>query len=331
MRTIPLGTNKAFSDSELEDIYRQAVCRYMVQRRSMVDAFVNKHYNFKGSARLHRHSLGWDIAKTPINAISSVLTVVKQTSAFGLNKLGAKELAELFANKNLFLSTKISKEIQWNIQTELLELPCNNGNNINQNDALLNELFNDHRIQHQFICTLKTLAPHANNNEVKFKIEELLTEYTGSRAAASDITVSLMTAATGLVALHKLTPGLASLSNSVASGIAHSTAIHSFWGGSSAGGMYYSFFNVTTPGMLTAAVFTSMLIPASFVATFAGILTDPIQRKLGFHTKKLNKVLDSTEQILLGEDEAKLILKDHYIARVFDLLDWTQLIIKAAR
>jgi hypothetical protein len=83
--------------------------------------------------------------------------------------------------------------------------------------------------------------------------------------------------------------------------------------------------------MLTAAVFTSMLIPASFVATFAGILTDPLQTKLGFHTKKLNKVLDSTEQILLGEDEAKLILKDHYIARVFDLMDWTQLIIKAAR
>jgi len=325
-----LESNKTFSDSELEDIYRQAVCRYMTQRRSMVNAFVNKHYSFKGSAKLHRHSLGWDIVKTPINAISSVLTVAKQTSAFGLHKLGAKELSELIANKNLFLSTKISKEIQWTIQTGLLELPGNSGNNINQYDALLNELFNDHRVQHQLICTLKVLAPHANNNEVKFKIEELLTDYTGSRAAASDITVSLMTAATGIVTLHKLTPGLASLSNSVASGIAHSTAIHSFWGGSWAGGLYYSFFNATTPGMLTAAVFTSMLIPASFVATFAGIITDPLQRKLGFHTKKLNKVLDSTEHILLGEDKAKLELKDHYIARVFDLLDWTQLIVKAA-
>jgi len=331
MRTIPLESNNTFSDSELEDIYRQAVSRYMTQRRSMVDAFVNKHYNFKGSAKLHRHSLGWDILKTPVNAISSVLTVVKQTSAFGLNKLGAKELSEVIANKNLFLSTKISKEIQWHIQTGLLELPYNHGNNINHNDALLNELFNDHRIQHQLVSTLKVLAPHANNDEVKFKIEEILTEYTGSRAAASDITVSLMTAATGFVTLHKLTPGLASLSNSVASGIAHSAAIHSFWGGSWAGGLYYSFFNVTTPSMLTAAVFTSMLIPASFVATFSGIITDPIQRKLGFHTKKLNKVLDSTEHILLGEDKTKLVLKDHYVARIFDLMDWTQLIIRAAR
>jgi Family of unknown function (DUF6635) len=329
MRIPTLNRNQSFTDLELEDIYRQAVARYMTQRRSMVDAFVNQHYNFKGSATLHRHSLGWDIVKTPVNAISSVLTVVKQTGAFGLNKLGATELSELIANKNLFLSTQISKEIQWNIQTGLLELRSTKGNNISLNDALLNELFNDHRIQEQLICTLKILAPHANNNEVKSKIEELLTEYTGSRAAASDITVSLMTAATGLVTLHKLTPGLASFSNSVASGIAHSSAIHSFWGGSWAGGLYYSVFNVTTPGMLSAAVFTSMLIPASFVATFAGIITDPLQRKLGLHTKKLNKVLDSTEQILLGEDKAKLALKDHYIARVFDLMDWTQLIIKA--
>jgi len=326
-----LDIKQSFSDSELEDIYRQAVSRYMTQRRSMVDAFVNEHYDLKGSTKLHRHSLGWDIAKTPVNAIASVLTVVKQTSALGLDKLGAKELSLLIADKNLFLSTKISKEIQWNVQTGLLELPCKNDGKMSQNDALLDEIFNDHRIQNQLTSALKILAPYANNEEVKRKLAELLTEYTGSRAAASDITVSLMTAATGLVTLHKLTPGIASLSNSVASGIVHSSAVHSFWAGSWAGGYYYSLFNVATPGMLTAGVFTSMLIPASFVATFAGIITDPLQRKLGLHTKKLNKVLDSTEVLLLGEDNAKLVLKDHYIARIFDLMDWTQIILRAAR
>jgi len=70
---------------------------------------------------------------------------------------------------------------------------------------------------------------------------------------------------------------------------------------------------------------------ASFVTTFGGIITDPLQRKLGLNIKKLNKVLDSTEELLLGEDNARLMLKDHYIARIFDLLDWTQIIMRAAR
>jgi len=68
-----------------------------------------------------------------------------------------------------------------------------------------------------------------------------------------------------------------------------------------------------------------------FRYNIGGIITDPLQRKLGLNIKKLNKVLDSTEELLLGEDNARLMLKDHYIARIFDLLDWTQIIMRAAR
>jgi hypothetical protein len=200
----------------------------------------------------------------------------------------------------LFIQTSISREIQWKIQTKLLELPCTSNERQSNNEALLQEIFKDSKIHNQLISTIKVLAPHANNKEVIARIEDVLDEYTGSRVAASDITVSLITAATGLIALNKITPGLASLSNSVATGLTNSTAIHSFWGGSWAGGVYYSIVPASVPGLFTAGIFTSILVPASFIATFSGILTDPIQNILGLHNKRLNKLIETTEDILLG-------------------------------
>jgi hypothetical protein len=319
----------SLSNQDAELIYKRAVRRYIDSRRQRVPLFVDQHYTFKGSLALHKHSLGWDIAKAPVNAAASLLSVVKSLGAYGIKGLGAKELANKIDDKNLFLETKIGKEIAWNLQTQLLELPWLEDDRSFTHDALMAEVANDPFVQNQLMAMLKAIAPHQGEKQFEQKLTDIITEYVGSRAAASDISLSLMTAAAGWATLHKLTPGIASLSGSVASGLAHSAAIKSFWAGTFAGNMYYSVVGVTTPAYLTAGVFASLLIPASAIAAFAGVLADPVQRRLGLHSRRLNQMLDSVELIMLGKSDQKYKVRDHYVARIFDLLDWTQLVIKA--
>ena len=59
----------------------------------------------------------------------------------------------------------------------------------------------------------------------------------------------------------------------------------------------------------------------AIVTSFTGIITDPIQAKLGIHKKRLNKFIDSIERELMGQGGSKLEIKDQYVARVFDILD----------
>jgi hypothetical protein len=70
------------------------------------------------------------------------------------------------------------------------------------------------------------------------------------------------------------------------------------------------------------------LAALAIMSSFSGIITDPIQYKLGIHGRRLNRLIDSIEKDLRGMDNSGLKIRDQYIVRVFDLFD---LIMKAAR
>ena len=59
----------------------------------------------------------------------------------------------------------------------------------------------------------------------------------------------------------------------------------------------------------------------AIITSFTGIITDPIQAKLGLHQKRLNKFVNSLEKELKGIGDSKFEIKDQYLARVFDILD----------
>ena len=63
--------------------------------------------------------------------------------------------------------------------------------------------------------------------------------------------------------------------------------------------------------MATLALFTS----------FAGIITDPLQARLGIHQRRLKKFVSCLEKELIGQGESRFEIKDRYVARVFDFLD----------
>ena len=51
------------------------------------------------------------------------------------------------------------------------------------------------------------------------------------------------------------------------------------------------------------------------------IVTDPLQRRLGLHRRRLLRLLRALEGILSGETGQGLTMYDHYVARLADILD----------
>ena len=60
----------------------------------------------------------------------------------------------------------------------------------------------------------------------------------------------------------------------------------------------------------------------SVVSAFAGILIDPIQAKLGFHKKRLKKLINKVEAELTKGGDSRLQFKEIYIKYIFDIVDF---------
>ncbi len=316
--------------SEVLAAYSRAVERYIQARKAEVPAFVDRHFGVKGSLALHRRALGWDLARAPLNAIGAPLSLLGEWSGRGLQGIGLHRAGRRLRERRYMLETDVARHLNYLLHSELLGLPWSEGKQQNLHDALMEELLKEPLLTQRMERLLEALAPVQEHPGFRSQAEQTMAEYVDSRVAAAEITGNLCMAAGGWLAFKKMTPGLVSLSGTVATGIAHQAAIHSFWAGPWAAKLYYGVVGVSAPWALTAGVFGALLIPVSFVVAFAGVVADPIQRRLGWHQKRLYTLLDTLEAQLKGE-RGSLNLRDHYVARVFDLFDWTQAMIRLAR
>ena len=73
-----------------------------------------------------------------------------------------------------------------------------------------------------------------------------------------------------------------------------------------------------------------MLAPLAVLTAFAGVVADPVQRALGLHERRLNKLLDAFEANLIEGAGAGFAARDHYVARLLDLVDWSASILRMA-
>jgi hypothetical protein len=55
-------------------VVRDAASRYLTSRRDRVDAFVDQHFSFAGTLRLHRRTIGWDLLRVPANLLLAPAT-----------------------------------------------------------------------------------------------------------------------------------------------------------------------------------------------------------------------------------------------------------------
>ena len=148
-----------------------------------------------------------------------------------------------------------------------------------------------------------------------------MAEYTRTRAAATEITTALLTLGAGAVALRKLTPGAISLGPTLAAAIARRAAVMSFPMGGALGSIWYTLFPVAPSAVLVTALTGGLLAASTVAAAFAGIVADPVQRKLGLHQRRLQRMLDALERQMHDPSAPGFVVHDHYVARLMDLFD----------
>lgn len=317
MESVNLKDRQSVIQRAVED----GIYRYIEARKSRVPVFVANHFSFKGALKLHRKALGKDLYKGPLNILWSVPSVIIRVTASILKKLGRKDLSEQLDKLPKGFQTDVQKEVSWLIYTELLEIPFVQGHRISNKDALLGEILSDKTLSDWVAQFLSKIHDHSKNPAFRKALEKNLEEYATSRTAASELVGSILTLSAGYAAFNKAVPGTLAAGSATAATIAEHVAIAKFWLGTTLGTWYYSVIPVTASTGLLIATTGSLMAALAIITTFTGIITDPLQAKLGIHQKRLLKFIDAFKEELLGAGQSQYKIKDQYVARVFDILD----------
>jgi hypothetical protein len=306
--------------AEADAIVSEAAAGYFAGCRARVDGFVDANFSLTGSARLHGRAFGWDLLKAPANvalAVPQVLLKLGAGAARGLGRPGAARAID----RDILLETAVARELRWRIMTELLELPFRDGERESKRDGLAEAILAHPRVQEILLEAGKVAAAHQDDPAFRKRLEDALAGYAGTRAAAAEITTGLIALGTGALAFQKATPGAIALGPVIAATIAQSSAIASFPLGATAGGIWYSIFPVQASPFLIAGATAGVLGVAAVATAFAGIVSDPVQRALGLHRRRLHALIDSLERAFRRSDAAGFVAYDLYVARLLDLSD----------
>lgn len=296
--------------------------RYYGERRECVRPFVDRHFSLKGTARLHRAALGWDIARAPANLLLAGPQIGVRAVAAAARALGATRVSTALGGRDLMLTTAVAREVEWLIRTELLELPWTDGTRKATRDALGAAVLNEPDIAKPLSTLLAGVGERAGEPGFAERLAGALETYAGSRAAAAELATGLLTLSASALAFHKLTPGAVALGPALAAVVAQQSAVAAFPLGAGLGSLWYGTFPAVPSLALVSGLTGGLLLGAAVTAAFAGLVTDPVQRHLGLHQRRLLHLIDALERQTADPSAPAFAVRDQYVARVLDLFDW---------
>ncbi len=286
---------------------------YFAARREKVDGFVDTWFSVQGTLRLHRKAVGWDLARAPANLGLGVVHFATRAGAGVAGLMGRDKTARWLRDRDVLLETDVMREVQRLIVTELLELPFAGEGKEPSRDALAAAILADGEV--------RRLLGEASGGVPGPDLSENLQEYTGARLAVGEMTTTLATLGAGAAAFQKLTPGVLTLGPALAAAMTQSAAVAAFPLGATAGSIWYGWFPPAASGTVVAGATAGLMISASILAAFAGIVADPVQRSLGVHQRRLLKLIDALERQFTEGEAAGFAAREHYVARLMDLMD----------
>ena len=315
-------------DAAARLIVEEAALRYCDARRAKIGEFVDRTFSLPGALRVHRRALGWDLARSPANLALSAPHLAARVSAGLARRTGLMPAADWLDSRRYFLQTDVARELEWRLFTELLELPIRQGERVSERDALAEEILGDPRIAEGVAD-----APRSPAEQEEFRnwLAGAASTYEGTRVAAADLTTAAVSAGVGAFAFKKLTPGMMSLGPATAQVLVQHAAIAGFPLGSGAGALWYGVFPAAAPAALTIGLTGGLLAAGAVVAAFSGVVTDPIQRRLGLHQHRLRRLIDCLERELTGQGDSRFVVRDHYVARTLDVIEALGIVWRAAR
>lgn len=310
----------ALGRAEADAIVAEAARAYFDGCRARIEPFVDENFSLAGSARLHGRALGWDLLKAPANVALSVPQILLRLGSGAARRLGSRGAARAL-DRDLFLRTAVARELRWRLMTDLLRLPCTDGERVSREDGLAEAILAHPKVQALLAEAGRAAAARADDPGFRARLEASLAGYTGTRAAAAEITTGLIALGTGAVAFQKATPGALALGPILAGTLAQSSAIASFPLGATAGGLWYGVFPAQASAGLVTAATAGVMGVAALATAFAGMVSDPVQRATGLHQRRLRALVDSLEAEFRADDPKGFVSYDLYVARLMDLGD----------
>ena len=299
--------------------------RYVASRRAAIAPFIDKNFSFGGSLTLHRHALGWDIARAPANMLLALPQLAASGGASLSRKAGWDRTAAALGRSNLIFTTDVARELEWRLFSELLELPYSQelprgGKRVHDGDALAQSILSDPRLEAPLTAMLQAIGRRGDDPAFRSWLTDSLTTYTNTRVAAGDLANAVVSAGVGALLLKKWTPGALTLGPAVASLVTQKIAVTSFPLGAGLGGFWYGAFPAGASSLVTLGVTSGFLALGAASAAFVGVVTDPVQRRLGLHARRLDRLV-SELAAELQQGQGHFTVRDHYAARVLDLID----------
>ena len=320
---------KGFDEPLAREIVEAAIERYLTADHDRIVPFVDNHFSFSGAWDLHRRSIGWDLARAPANVVLAIPRLGLHMGSGLARRAGWQNLdGKLHGwGQKLIFETDVARELDWLIRTELLQLPYREEHSPYREatrDALAEAVFADPRIEAVGRDIIEAMKQRADDPCFREDFESKLAVYTGSRAAASEITTAMFSIAAG-AAFKQVTTGALSLGPVLAGALAQHIAIASFPLGAGLGGLWYGVFPASAGAVTTASVTGGLVVAFSLLSAFAGVVADPVQSRLGLHQRRLKRLIDAIghdlERDLKGDGSGRFRVCDHYVARILDLAD----------
>lgn len=315
------GALLPLSQAAAAGIVDAAIDDYIAGCRRRIPGFVDRHFSLRGSLALHRNAMGWDLARAPANLLLAVPHLGIKAAGLGLGRLGAKTAGARLSGLDLIRRTRVAAAVGGLIERDLLHLAAD----ADGADGMARALGADPMVD----AALRTLAlareRRLHDPDFRAALDMALTRYVETRVAASEVATALASLGIGAVAFKQVTPGLLSLGPMLAGALAQSAAISTFPLGAGLGGLWHSWFPASAGPALVAGVTGGLFLGVAVLSAFSGLVTDPAQRALGLHQRRLNKLVDGIEHALRRGEGLAFNPRDHYIARLIDLIDIARL------
>lgn len=281
--------------------------------RARIDGFVRANFGWRGTIGLHRRAFGWDLLRAPFGVMLAPLHVLIRLAAPLLRRLGARGLAAWLDRRQLVLKTAVAREIELRIAAGLIGVAVVPG---------------DRRPIARIIAgapELRDLLRRAGSPDEADartrRVAQAIAAYSGTRSAVAEITTALIALVLGAALFRAATPGMVSMAPRLADSWTRDTAIGTFPLGSGLGRMWYGVFPVDTPVGAVVAMVILLILAASALTAFAGVLADPPQAWAGVHRRRLHRLIDSIEADLTGAAPRPFAAREHYYARMADVVD----------
>jgi hypothetical protein len=266
--------------------------------RARIPEFTECHFGWRGSLRLHRSAFGWDLLRAPLNVLLVGPALFLRLVGLACRGLGQKRVAHWLGTRNLFIETQVARRMADLMLRDLLQLDGSSA-----------------------VLPAGTLD----------RIHQLIAEYLAARHAVAEFATGFATIAAGVALVQALTPSAITLGPLLARELAESAAVESFWLGPWAGAIWHDWFPAHATWPETIGTTIAVMACFALVATFMGMLTDPLLQLLGLHRRRLTHLVNTLHRIARGDRTASLGLPDLYIARLTDIADVILLAIRMTR